>query len=91
MKNLQLIIDHKNFMSTFTKEEKTVLPLNQKQINDFAETIDCQMSPENLCCDGEASRTHIRTKARHFNGAFAELKKHAKSQGLSITVKTWEI
>ena len=30
----------------------------------IAEMIDCDLSPENLACDGEASAHHVRTQGR---------------------------
>jgi len=35
--------------------------------------IDCDLSPENLCCDGELPFAQVQKKAKMLNGAKAEL------------------
>ena len=40
-----------------------------------ADMIDNDLSPENLCCDGEISRAQVRVRYAHFTKAAKELKK----------------
>lgn len=35
--------------------------------------LECDLSPENLCCDGELSGARLHTKTRYLNGALQEL------------------
>lgn len=37
------------------------------------ERLECDLSPENLCCDGELSGPALRQKAQHLNAVKAEL------------------
>jgi len=89
--SLKKYIEKRNFFRKWTNKPLLKLPLNQEEINDLADAMDNDMSPENLCCDGEISRTEAGRKANMLCKAFAELKQHAKKQGLSITVETYEI
>lgn len=37
--------------------------------------LSSQLSPENLCCDGEASQSYVRQKLRRINKEWKELEK----------------
>ena len=50
-------------MSNMTAEDKTAL----------AKKVLCDLSPENLTCDGELRGAKLRTKQQMLNGAKAEL------------------
>jgi len=92
MRNLQQYIEENiNSWRSVVGKPLMSLPLSQEEINDIAEDLDCRMSPENLHCDGEISATEAGRKAGYYCQVFAELKTHAKSQGLAITVQTWDI
>jgi|GEM_PF-2406727 len=80
-----------NRFRVYTKKPAMTFPLSQEDIDGIAQGIDNQLSPENLCCDGELSRSAVNRKYTYLNRVFAELKAHAKGQGLGITVETWEI
>lgn len=43
-------------------------------------SLDCQMSPENLCCDGELRGRELETKRKRLNGAWVDLEKIAGVQ-----------
>jgi hypothetical protein len=49
-----------------------------------ADSIDNQLSPENLTCDGELSVREIRIRYKYLTAAAADLRK------LDPTVKFWE-
>jgi hypothetical protein len=40
---------------------------------EILDRLECDLSPENLCCDGELSGAPLRAKAKKLNGALAEL------------------
>jgi hypothetical protein len=40
-------------------------------------TLACQLSPENLSCDGEAPMSYVRKRAKQLNAQWAELEKQA--------------
>ena len=46
---------------------------NAKDRQEIAEMIDCQLSPENLHCDGEISNTEAMRKLRRLNLVAKEL------------------
>ena len=46
---------------------------NAKDRQKIAEMIDCQLSPENLHCDGEISNTEAMRKLRRLNAVAKEL------------------
>jgi hypothetical protein len=45
------------------------------------ENLECELSPENLCCDGELSGAPLRAKAKKLNGALAELEALNRTYG----------
>lgn len=79
-----------NFFRVYDHKPAMTLPLSQADVNEIAEDIDCRLSPENLHCDGEISFSQAQSKANSLYRVFAELKAHAKSQGLTMP-KTYEI
>jgi len=59
MKALQAYIDRKNqWNSIFNGEQFEIKTAAGRQR--LAENIDCELSPENLSCDGELSSTQTR-------------------------------
>lgn len=91
MDALNSFIFEMNGWREFEKKPMIKFPLNQEEINDIADTVDCRLSPENLHCDGEISNSEANSKWNYLQKVFADLKVHAKAQGLGITVKTYEI
>lgn len=47
--------------------------LNAKDRQEIADSIDCELSPENLTCDGELSRSQVQAKYRQLTRCAAEL------------------
>jgi len=45
-------------------------PVDREKIR---QRLECDLSPENLCCDGELGGAALRRKADYLNGALAEL------------------
>lgn len=71
MKNLKAFVDRKNqFNSLFGKAPLVIGRDNQK----IADMIDCELSPENLTCDGELSRSQVNARYRALTSAARELK-----------------
>jgi hypothetical protein len=73
MKALQTFIDQKNHWNSFFKgpqfEIKTAAG-RQK----VADMIDNALSPENLTCDGELSRTEVNRRWKELNTAAKQLR-----------------
>ena len=59
--NLEQYVEQKNrIRAIFGEPELTLLGANDRKI--IAEHIDCELSPENLTCDGEAPAAYVRQK-----------------------------
>jgi len=46
---------------------------NAEDRKTIAENIDCDLSPENLACDGEASVAHVRKQGRYLRQCAIQL------------------
>jgi hypothetical protein len=58
----------------FGKKQFDVDALTAKDAQSIADMLACDLSPENLSCDGEASPSSIKSKAAFLNKACAELR-----------------
>ena len=76
MKALQNYIDNKNkYMALFRGQRTESLyevqtAAGRKRV---AESIDCELSPENLSCDGELPRSQVQARYRALTGAARDL------------------
>jgi hypothetical protein len=74
VKSLKAYIERKNqFSAIFGKK-----PLNLNSAADrqkIADSIDSELSPENLTCDGELSRSQVQARYRELTAAARELQK----------------
>ena len=59
-------------------------PLTQADCDALARDIDSQLSPENLCMDGEASVSHIQNRRRYLVQVARELEEYTQHAGLDI-------
>ena len=74
MKALQNFVDQKNRWNSFFKG--TQYSLNTaKDRQALADMIDSALSPENLTCDGELSRTEVNRRYKELMTAAKQLKK----------------
>jgi len=83
MKALQAYIDRKNRWNAIFKGEQFEIQTAQGRQR-VADALDADLSPENLTCDGELSRSQIQAKHRALAQAAQELQK------LDSTVKFYE-
>jgi len=85
---LQAIIDTQNFHGKFRNEpEINIDTITTKQAGDLYENIDCGLSPENLHCDGEITRTQAQRKYNQYMQAVKELIK----RGFAVPEDSYEI
>jgi hypothetical protein len=72
MKALQAYIDQRNKWNAIFKGEQFELetPRGRQRI---AEAIDADLSPENLTCDGELSRTQVQKRYKELTAAALQL------------------
>ena len=74
--SLAKYIEEKNMWRTFGKNAKpayNVKTLTEAERKELLDSIDADLSPENLCCDGEASPTYVRNRSAMLNKALKEL------------------
>ena len=83
MSALTAYLDRKN---TFAKMfgQRTLSLQNAADRQTIADSIDADLSPENLSCDGELPRSQVQARYRALTAAAAEL------QRLDPTVKFYE-
>jgi hypothetical protein len=72
---LQAYIDGLNRWAPFSK--KAMIPkvahLTPEDKSDLAHSLSADLSPENLCCDGELTGSALRQKTKQLMGARKEL------------------
>jgi hypothetical protein len=74
MRALKEFIAQKNHWNSFFKGEQYEIqtPAGRQRVADM---IDASLSPENLTCDGELSRTEVNRRYKELMGAAKQLKK----------------
>ena len=88
MKNLNDYIDQKNLMLAMFNprfaSKQITFPLSQQDVNKLAESIDCQLSPENLHRDGEASRSEVARTYKYLTSVATDLEDYCLAYGLDM-------
>jgi hypothetical protein len=72
MKSLKQYVDQKNQWNAIFGGKALVIGQDNQRI---AEMIDADLSPENLTCDGELSRTQVNARYRTLTAAARDLQK----------------
>jgi len=70
--NLEHFVEQENRMAGIFNS-KTLSLLVKADRQRIAEMIDASLSPENLTCDGELSRSQVQQKFNYLNRCAAEL------------------
>ena len=83
MKNLETYLEQKNRWNAIFGQAAMTFPLSQSDANDVMNSIASELSPENLHCDGEASITHVRKKAKFLNTVQRELEDYCLNNWLN--------
>ena len=87
MKNLQHYIDNRNQWNSFFPNSKQItLPLDQKDVDDLARSLDSDCSPENLHCDGEISNAEAQRKYDYYGRVIADLENYCAFYALKKPV-----
>ena len=84
MKNLQNYIDQKNAWGKVFNSPAITFPLTQAQVDDLARSLDGDLSPENLHCDGEISATQAQNKYNYYGRVIKDLDRYCAGQGLTM-------
>ena len=74
--SLRIFISEKNVWRTWGKNAKPAYDINNLSMKDkreLAQDIEGALSPENLCCDGEAPMSVVRKRGAMLRKAQAEL------------------
>ena len=87
MKNVQHYIDNRNQWNSFFPNSKQItFPLDQNTVNDLARSLDGDLSPENLHCDGEISATQAQNKYNYYGRVIKELEDYCLYNVLGMPV-----
>ena len=83
MKALKEYIDTKNRWDTiFGKAPTYTFPLTQNMVDELCSSLDCDLSPENLHCDGEISAAQANKKYRFYNKVADDIADYTWKNGL---------
>ena len=70
---IEQYVERKNsFAKLFGSKQLSLLVAEDRQA--IADSIDCELSPENLTCDGELSRSQVQARYQFLTRAAQELK-----------------
>lgn len=72
IKTLEAFVDQENAWAKLIKRPQLSL-LRAKDRQEIADRIDARLSPENLSCDGELSRTEVNRRYRNLTRCAQEL------------------
>lgn len=86
MKNLKAYIDQQNQWNAIFGTAPMNFPLSQKDVDNLARDIDCQLSPENLHCDGEISVAEANRKYLKLEKIYRELEQYCLKNWLNTPV-----
>ena len=89
MRKLQQFIEDQNNWNAIFGNNPITFPLSQADVDDLAKSIDSKLSPENLTCDGERSRTESIRIANYLNDVLDELNAYCKQNSL-VEPTVWE-
>ena len=84
MRALKKYVDQRNQWQSFFGGSKITFPLSQKDINDIASSLDCDLSPENLHCDGEISVAEANAKGNRLMHVVDDLEAYCTKNGFNM-------
>lgn len=73
---LRNYVTDKNAWNTLFGAKPIAFPLDQSGVYAVAEHLGCDLSPENLCCDGEARISHIMRQRKTLDEVHNELRSY---------------
>ncbi len=81
MKHLTKFVDDKNsWNAIFGEAAMDLSKLDDTLAQKLFASLESELSPENLCCDGELSYKQVKVRATLFNGAVKDLEKLGYTQ-----------
>ena len=85
----KFINDNNRWIAIFGNPAMT-FPLTQQDANELARTLDSNLSPENLHCDGEISAAEANRKYRFYAAVARELEAYCRTNNLTAP-KVYEL
>ncbi len=76
MTALELYIKTKNSYSAIFNGAVISYPPSGDEVAYLFDALECDLSPENLTCDGEIRGATLNRKAKHLNASLTELHKY---------------
>ena len=73
--SLKKYIEEQNFMNKLFKMPLLKMPTTSAECEPLFQKLECDMSPENLTCDGELSRNQVLAKSKKLQAAWKGLQK----------------
>ena len=89
MRKLNQFIQDQNRWNSLFNRAPIEFPLSQADVDDLAKSIDAKLSPENLTCDGERSRTESIRIGNYLNDVLDQLNAYCKKNSLNEPT-VWE-
>ena len=83
MKNLNAYIEQKNTWGSFFGSPAITFPLSQSDVESLTNSLDSDLSPENLHCDGEISQAEAQRKYNYYGKVIKELETYCLSNWLN--------
>ena len=84
MKNLNAYIEQKNTWGSFFGSPAITFPLSQSDVESLTNSLDSDLSPENLHCDGEITARQAQAKYKMYSRVVAELEAYCKANTLTM-------
>lgn len=67
--------DRINYWRRLSNKPEMTFPLSRDDVNNIVFSLECDLSPENLHCDGEISNAEAQEKYDYYMRVHAELEK----------------
>lgn len=83
MRNLENYIDQKNSWGKFFNTPAITFPLSEADAKSVAGSIDSELSPENLHCDGEITAQQAHKKYVYLTTVARELEAYCNTNNLT--------
>lgn len=83
-KRFQKYIDQKNFWLERVSGELIEFPLSQENVVSLVNSLSNNLSPENLACDGEISRSQAQVKYNKLMNVYKDINKYGEKYNLVV-------
>lgn len=81
LKTLKHFIARKNDINTLFGHDEITFPLTQNDVDYLFRSLDCEMSPEHLHMDGEATPSEARQREQYLKDATDQLRWYCEAGG----------